>query len=56
MLLDGIGQGREVHEMDLALVARSVQYLASLSPHSDSDHPTQSLEDSLWTTTTTPAR
>ncbi|MDB5046161.1 MAG: 3-dehydroquinate synthetase, partial [Deinococcus sp.] len=58
MLLDGVGQGREVHEMDLALVARSVQYLASLPPHSasDSNHPTQSPEDSPWTTTATPAR
>jgi 3-dehydroquinate synthase len=58
MLLDGIGQGREVHEMDLALVARSVQYLASLPAHSasDSNHPTQSPEDSPWTTTATPAR
>ncbi len=58
MLLDGIGQGREVHEMDLDLVARSVRHLASLPPHSvsDSAQPTQAQEDSPWTTTATPAR
>ncbi|UQN08644.1 3-dehydroquinate synthase [Deinococcus sp. QL22] len=57
MLLDSIGRGREVHEMDLDLVARSVQILATRSPYSSSgpNPSAQSPEEPAWTTTAIPA-
>ena len=56
MLLSGIGSGKEVHEMDLDLVVRSVQRLSSLQSCHDpaSAPPIQTLEETVWTPTATP--
>ncbi len=53
MLLRAPGQGHEVHEIDLPLMARSVRTLADLQ-HTARHDFTQ--EDSTWTATPTPAR
>lgn len=52
MLLDDIGAGREVHEMDLALVARSLDELAQIQ----AAHDITTQEDPQWTRTPAPAR
>jgi 3-dehydroquinate synthase len=51
MLLGGIGQGREVHEMDHALIVRSARLLADL--HRQHDLHSQ---EATWTLTPTAAR
>jgi 3-dehydroquinate synthase len=52
MLLSAIGSGREVHEMDLELVARSVRLLADLGMHSrPSDSLPSHKEETTWTPT-----
>jgi 3-dehydroquinate synthase len=51
MLLGGVGQGREVHEMDHALIVRSVQLLADLHRQHDLQ-----LQEATWTLTPTAAR
>jgi len=53
MLLRGPGQGHEVHEINLPLMARSVRTLADL--HTSLPHALTP-EDSAWTPTPTPAR
>ena len=56
MLLSGIGRRKEVHEIDLDLMVRSVQRLCSLQSGHDpaSARPTQALEETTWTPTITP--
>lgn len=56
MLLSGIGSRKEVHEIDLDLMVRSVRRLCSLQSGHDpaSARPTQALEETIWTPTVTP--